>query len=349
MAVKAFRTRDKPSGRDRAYTVRAAYFGIHDSSPGRDWAVIGAGVKIIHLERDSSPGRDSASVGVLRGFAIHDFSPSRDRARLRELPVHLVAFGIHDSSPGRDTALLSVLRGFSAPDTAVGRDSLLYEPRIPAIAVPVGSQQWGTVNLVRNPSLSYEDVGLLDWFTYDAVAPVALSRSSATAAVGSHAGLASLTGFTAVDPGDSHGIFIRTQQRLNRSMQSIAGSFSLYTPDLADIWYWLRFTYMDGTDLDGTVYLATNHDDVDQDAAFTQSTWNRIEFVDSPDPFKPINHIELYVATPEHAADSLFRVDAVQIEESLSGGPTPYVDGDQGENAHWLGPAGRSMSFRETA
>ncbi len=46
-------------------------------------------------------------------------------------------------------------------------------------------------------------------------------------------------------------------------------------------------------------------------------------------------------------AAATLRVDGAQIEDATTGGATPYVDGDQGDDSHWYGAPHASVSYRE--
>lgn len=110
---------------------------------------------------------------------------------------------------------------------------------LPIVRAPIGDEAPGTVNLVRNPSLEYADVGLTDW---TADAGIALTRVETAGWAGvASAALAVASG------GSEPAVAIATQSNLGVSRAaSWVGSVEI-NGDAPEVRLWLRFRYTDAT------------------------------------------------------------------------------------------------------
>lgn len=349
MPAVTFSLRSRATGRDRATIVDGpVYFGMHDSSSSRDWAQHGSGVKTF-LIRDEGLSRDGGAFDVLRGFSLRDSASGSDRAQVSDLhPARPVEFSLFDSSPGDDRASLNALTGFALHDGSPGRDSSLLAAYVPHVAIPEEGQAWGTVNIVENSNLEYDEVGLLGWEAEDAV----LTRTSAAvAASGSYSGEV-LIPAASVAPR----VRIRSVRGMDETGYGRRWVGSAYLRgDSPSLGLSLLITYRDGTQDQSDPVTVDSIPDPDPDPEVEEvlltDDWARFAAnAMSSDGAKRVERIEVVIdPVSDPLLDTILRIDAVQIEEDRGGGVTTYADGDQGEGHSWLGAAGQSASMRATA
>jgi hypothetical protein len=346
MATKTFALRDRGTSRDTAKLAQSpVYFGLYDASPSRDWAQQGAKFKVFRPVRNTGPSRDTLRLGVRRGFSLHDRSPGHDIVILDRRPRVLKVFDLYDSSLSRDLVRLGVTVGLTIYDPSPSRDDSRFAVEIPAIASPNEGQEWGTVNLVENPSLEYDVADLWGWSASDAT----LTRTSAaTAADGEYSGRLALAGGS-VAP-ECRILSVRGMQETGFGRRWVGSAY--LRGDVPALTLSLVLSYRDGTS-DTSTPVIISDPLVDEDAVDRplDDTWFRYQTEPvSSDGNKYLDHLELLIQpTSDPVAETLLRIDAVQIEEALSGGVTAYVDGDAGINASWVGAPGKSMSVRVTA
>jgi hypothetical protein len=342
VATRYFTIHDSSRSADRATLLKSPrFFGFYDSSPSRDHAVFGMATARFRVFRfrDSSPSDDRAQLNRLASFFAHDSSPSRDRAFFPRIEVRTVAFALRDSSPSRDLAFLNRFASFAAHDSSPSRDTTRFAILLPPIAVPTDEQQWGTINLVANPSLEYDEVDLRGW---SASGDGALTRTAAaTAHVGEYSGR------FAVEPaGAAPEVRIYSVRGLSETGYSRRWVASVgLRGDVPEFSMTLIAVYRDGSsDVSDTLFVDATSERPLNDDWYRYSTDPM-----STDPVKFLEHFELFIeTTSDPLVETILRIDGAQIEEALSGGATPYVDGDQGEGTRWLGAPGRSHSMRVT-
>lgn len=262
--------------------------------------------------------------GVAEAFPYAVLSPTPRPVAPEPPPTYLGFSGTAiDDEPPASLRIVGQLamRGTAVPDAEATLLAALPRPDVPEVGVVPG-----TINLIRNPSAERD---LTDWSSALAL----LDRDETDAIAGSASVSATL------GPGASaYEVGIDSLRFVLAEAATWAGSIYVFAPEPVDVAALLRFTYLDGGE-------------ADQDALVwpLAEGWSRIwTMTQAHDPERILLQIRLVAALPQHISElRTFLLDAAQIEEAVTGGPTPYADGDQGENHRWLGAEHNSPSERE--
>lgn len=332
MATVTIEPRSYGRGDDSVDPFQSPVFvGLDDASLAPDWLIVGA-YAVLPAAVDAGSGSDTLAASVRHGVTIADEAAGSDALVLTAAVVVVVDLAMSDAGDGTEALALAGTFTLTASDAGAGTETVSVGPPplpVPSAALP--GEIAGTVNLVRNPSLEYSDIGLRDW---SSEAGITLTRDNATAWDRSWSALA-----TVAAGAGSPGVMVLSLGGIGFTGQrSYVGSIALLgTALLARIW--LTLIYQDATSTIGEL----------TDVVPT-ADWVRVETVPvAQNPAKMLDRIEFWTAVVQEAGVVTLRLDGAQIEEALSGGATPYVDGDQGEGHHWWGAEGWSVSYREAA
>jgi hypothetical protein len=199
---------------------------------------------------------------------------------------------------------------------------------MPDLPDPTEFQVRGTINLVRNPSVEYDEIGLRDW---SAGVGVAIARTDEDAWDGNF----SVRGDVEVGVLDPE-IVVVSQSGLGIDRDAAwVGSFAMHA-DLTRVVTTLRFLYTDATDEYG------EWTEVVPDPEWHLVTTGSMRH----DTARVLDRVDLIIATPQEVDPTTIFLDGAQIEEDRGENVTPYADGDQGEGHTWSGTPGFSPSVR---
>lgn len=277
---------------------------------------------------DYSGGADIGQIGFIKLLGGTDASSGADS---------LTSWGNTIFLDGTDASVatdeLTVLKGitFYGSDSSEGEDWGELGFVMPFLRDPYENEVRGTINLIRNPSLEYDEIGMADWISE---AGIVLYQSSAAAWDGLQ------SAYAEVDAGaGTLEIVVSSQRGLYLSgILYWIGSFAL-EGDAPSVDYFLRITYTDASTEDGDVKTVVPATD-----------WVPLATETVPsDPAKFIDWIDLVLQVAQDSADTILHIDGAQIEEDKAGGNTPVATGDMGAGYAWYGTPGFSVSIRYPA
>jgi hypothetical protein len=209
-----------------------------------------------------------------------------------------------------------------------------FAPYLPPIAEPAWNELRGTINLVRNASVEQTDVGLLDW---DGVNGATLALDDTVSWHGPRS-----VEVTYPNTGSDARVTVRSEHGLG-----IAGE--LNTAMVGSLWALGEITFVQAR-------ITATYSDASTDTATGDlfdlaavDDWVRVVTPSlTLDPAKTLDYLTLDLMHPTPDAVTVIHVDGAQIEQDRGESATPFAQGDMGAAFAWLGPAGLSMSLRET-
>jgi hypothetical protein len=297
--------------------------------------VAGIGNRVV-LRFLAAQGENAQSVRTIVGvpFAVA-ITGNGEVTWLLDLPDRTAA-AVAFAAQGDNAVVVPALRLGLPPVQAIGAGAVTadFAPFLPSIREPEWNEMRGTINLVRNASVENTSVGLLDW------AGVNGATIAADSAVSWH-GLRSVQ-VTYPNAGSDARVTVRSQRGLGITGQlntAMVGSFSALG-SLTQVQARLVATYTDAT-------TDTATGDLFDLAAVTD--WARIATPSVPlNAAKTLDYLTLDLTHPVAGSTTVLNIDGAQIEQDRGEGATPFAWGDMGASYAWLGPAGLSMSLRET-
>lgn len=226
------------------------------------------------------------------------------------------------SGTGSCAAIVRLSAGISGAARAASFAAASYTYPLPYLRPPSPGENYGTINLVANPSLEYDGIGSTGW------SGATLSRALTDSWDGSY------SGYATVEIGATETVTIQTQ----RGLAIAAGN-------------WLCGSVAISGNVAATMTLTLHQANattvIGDPVEIEANVSSRRVYAPCVEATATVTHATLTITlTGPNEGTGEARIDAAQVEIDLGGQFTPFVSGDT-DGGSWSGVSGNSPSIRQ--